>query len=435
MKYFIITYGCQANKSDSERISAFLEVNGYFPAQTMDGAALILISACSVRQSAIDRIWGQVREIKKLENKNKKIKTALTGCILKEDKKKFSKHFDYIFDIRDLQNWQRILQKDSTSLTRPWHNYRYTDYWKVRPKYHNNFSAFVPISNGCDNACAYCVVPRTRGPLVCRDHKDILKETGNLVNNEFKEIWLLGQNVNNYQSPSDPSFNFPKLLASVNKIKGDFWIRFTSPHPKDFSDKLIETMAKLKKVTPYLNLPVQAGNNEVLKKMNRPYTAERYKKLVKKIRSTFKKYRRGLEKNIALSTDIIVGFPTETEKKFQNTAGLMKELKYDMAYISQYSPRPGTAAEKLKDNVPKKEKEKRWKILDTALRESALEKSKEFIGKNSVVLVENQKNDFLIGKNRHYKTVHFKGPRDLIGKFVDVKIINAGPFGLKGKLL
>jgi tRNA-2-methylthio-N6-dimethylallyladenosine synthase len=245
----------------------------------------------------------------------------------------------------------------------------------------------------------------------------------------------LGQNVNDYNSPSDPSINFAKLLKMINEIDGDFWIRFTSPHPKNFSDELIETIAKCQKVTPYLNLPVQSGDDEILKRMNRGYKVKEYKNLVKKIRKAFKKYRKGLEKEIAISTDVIVGFPGESEKNFQNTVKLFNEIKFDMAYIAQFSPRPGTAAEKMKDDVSKEEKERRWKVLTEILKESTLEKNKKFIGKEIEVLPEEYKDGFLIGKCRHYKTVKFEGDKNLIGNFVKVKILDALPWGLKGKIL
>jgi tRNA-2-methylthio-N6-dimethylallyladenosine synthase len=220
----------------------------------------------------------------------------------------------------------------------------------------------------------------------------------------------------------------------VNDIPGDFWIRFTSPHPKNFSDELIETMAKCQKVTPYLNLPVQSGDDEILKKMNRNYTIKEYKNLIEKIRKAFKKYRKGLEREVAISTDVIAGFPGETEKNFQNTVKLFEEIRFDMGYIAKYSPRPGTVAEKMEDNVPKEEKERRWEILTEILKETALEKNKTFIGKEIEILPEEFKKGFLIGKSRHYKTVKFKGNKNLIGKFVKVKIIDALPWGLKGIL-
>ena len=318
------------NKSDSERIASILEKRGYKPTLNIREADLIMVNMCSVRQSAVDRVYGLYGKFKKLKNKNKKLKTSLTGCILKKDKKNFREIFDSIWDSRN--------------------------YFDVSPNYQNKPLFFVPISNGCNNFCTYCVVPYARGSLVCRDHKEVLKEVKNAIKKDYKEIWLLGQNVNDYLSPTDSSIDFPELLKMVNNIPGDFQIRFMSPHPKNFSDKLIEVMAESKKVAKYLNLPVQSGDNQILKKMHRPYTVQQYKNLVKKIRKKIP--------NINLSTDVIVGFPGETKKQFQNTVKLFKEIKFNIAYISKYSPRHGTPAFKLKNNVPLKEKQRRWKILN-----------------------------------------------------------------------
>ena len=414
MRYHLITFGCQMNKSDSERIATVLEKKGYKEASNINEADLIVLNMCSVRQSAVNRVYGKIRNLATLKAKNKKPKIMLTGCILNKDRKRLAenaKNFDFILNIKDFEK-----------LT------------KIQPKYSNNFSAFIPISNGCNNTCAYCVVPFTRGKLISRDHREILKEAKQLIKKGFKEYWLLGQNVNNYQSPANHSIDFSKLLKMINDILGNFWIRFTSPHPKNFSDELIETIAKSKKITPYLNLPVQSGDNEVLKRMNRSYTIEQYKKLVKKIKNSFKKYRNGLEKEIALSTDVIVGFPDETKKQFQNTVKLFKEIGFDMAYLAQYSPRPGTAALKFKDNVSHQEKERRWKILNKILEETALKKNENYLGKEIEVLVEEEKDGFLIGKSRHYKTVTIEGQKNLIGQFVKVKITTALPWSLKANL-
>ena len=333
MRYFIITYGCQMNFSDSERIAASLEKKGYKSASKINEADLILANMCSVRQSAVDRVYGLIPKFKRLKKKNKRLKTILTGCVLKEDKRKFRKRFDL------------IVPKEN--------------YLKNPPKYQSKTVAYIPISNGCNNHCTYCVVPFTRGPLVCYNHQEILKEIKKIVKKGFKEIWLLGQNVNDYTSPSNSSINFAKLLKMVNDIPGNLSIRFMSPNPKNFSDELIDVMANSKKIAKYLNLPVQSGDNQILKKMNRPYTVEQYKNLVKKIRRKIP--------NINLSTDVIVGFPGETKKQFENTAKLFKDIKFNIAYIAKYSPRPETAAFQMKDNVPIKEKKRREKCLRNLL--------------------------------------------------------------------
>lgn len=324
-KYWIVTYGCQMNKADSERIAADLKKKGYKSASKINEADLIVVNMCSIRQTAVDRVYGLTRKLKKLKLINPKLKTILTGCILKKDRKKFLGLFDKI---------KKMPQRSRTS-------------------------SLVPISNGCNNFCSYCVVPFVRGPLVCYSHRKILKEIKKAVKNKTKEIWLLGQNVNDYLSPADPSINFPKLLELACGLPGNFSVRFMSPNPKNFSDELINVMASSKKAAKYLNLPVQSGDNLILKKMNRPYTVQRYKKLIKKIRSKMP--------DINLSTDVIVGFPGETKKQFENTAKLFKEIKFNIAYISKYSSRPGTAAFKMKDNVSQKEKKRREQCLKKLL--------------------------------------------------------------------
>lgn len=445
------------NKSDSERISAVLEKNGFKPASKQNEADLIVVNMCSVRQSAVDRIFGISQKFSKLKIKNKKLKTILTGCILKKDREKFRKRlaphqnlwfgagFDLILDIKDLENWQNYLSPIFYGRGKYGINGKSGNYLRIQPKYQSKFSAFIPISSGCNNCCTYCAVPYTRGKLICRPHQEILKEVKNALKNGAKEIWLLGQNVNSYgvQRETDAKqntkltrkINFAELLKMVNDIPGNFWIRFTSPHPSDFSDELIETMARCKKITPYLNLPVQSGDNEILKRMNRGYTVKEYKAIVKKIREKFESIRDGIEKQVSISTDAIVGFPGETKRQFENTVKLFKKIKFDMAYIAEYSPRPVTAAAKLKDDVSIAEKKRRQKVINDILKKTALENNKKFIGKTIEVLAENCKNRFLIGKSRHYKTVQFKEEKDLIGQFARVKITDVLTWGLKGEII
>jgi len=352
-KYFIITYGCQMNKADSERIAVALERKGYKEAPKKDGADLILVNMCSVRQSAVDRVYGLFPKFKTLKNKKPKLKTILTGCILKKDRQKFAKGFDQILKFKNLLKYSptraaaKGKEEDLSSST----------------KYREKSMAFVPISNGCNNFCSYCVVPFVRGPLVCRDHKEIIKETKNAIKQNFKEIWLLGQNVNDYQSPTNPKINFAKLLKMIDDIPNDFKILFTSPHPSNFSDELIDTLANCEKFGKYINLPVQSGDDKILRKMNRNYSVKEYKNLVKKIRAKITP--------VKLSTDAIVGFPGERKSQFRNTVKLFKKNKFDWAYISKYSPRPGTAAFKMKDSVPLIEKKKREKILREIIQQYA----------------------------------------------------------------
>ena len=277
---------------------------------------------------------------------------------------------------------------------------------------------------GCNNFCAYCVVPYAREREVSRSTNKIIQEVKKLIKSGYKEIWLLGQNVNSYK---DKNTDFQKLLEMVNAIPGNFWIRFTSSHPKDFNDAVINTMAIGGKITPYLNLPIQAGDDKVLKAMNRHYTVENYKDKIKKLRKKIP--------DICLSTDIIVGFPGETKKQFENTVKLFKDVKYDMAYINKYSSRAGTAAAKLKDNISFAEKKRREQVLNNTLRQTALENNKKKIGKETIVLIDGNKGDNWFGKNENYKTIKIKSNKNILGKFVKIKIVEAMAWALKGELI
>lgn len=422
MKYYIITFGCQMNESDSERIRAVLELMNYTETNNINETDLIVVNMCSVRQTAVDRIYGLVPKFRQLKKRNRRLRIIATGCILKPDKYKLSRYVDFVLDKRDLQKWPELLKKKIIIKK---------DYLSITPKYESSFVACVPISYGCSNFCTYCAVPYTRGRLISRNHKDILKEINQLIKNNYKEIWLLGENVNDYKSQN---INFAKLIKEIDKIKGNFWLRFTSPHPKDFSSELINVLAKSPHITPYINLPLQSGDNTVLKAMNRPYTINQYKALVKALKKAFKAQK---QEYLAISTDIIVGFPGETEEQFNNTVKAMKAIKFDMAYLSQYSPRPQSLCfEKMKDNVPKKTKKQRERILNDVLNETGLYNNKKFKNKIVDVLVMEKDNDYYLGKTKHYKTIKFQSNRnDLLGKFVKVKITNVRAFGFDGELI
>lgn len=439
MAYHLKIFGCQMNRSDAERIAALFEANGLRPADKIEDSGIAVVAVCSVRQMAVDRVFGLEQKFKQIKKAKPEFKSVLTGCIVESDKEKFLKIFDFILDIKTLPEWPQILKlarqtrRSRKPANPPASGFCEADYFSVLPKHSSKFSALVPISKGCDNFCTYCVVPYTRGPLVSRPATDILNEIKNAVKNGAKEVWLLGQNVNNYHFKK---VGFANLLRLVNDVPGEFWIRFTSPHPKDFDAAAVNAMARCAKVTPYLNLPIQSGDNHILKAMKRPYTAARYKALVKKIRAAFKKYRRGLEREIAISTDVIVGFCGETEKEFQNTVRIFKEIKYDMAYISRYSRRPGTAAAAMSDNVSEQEKKRRENILNDIVKITALAHNKKWRGKTVDVLVDCVKNGFAFGKDRHYKTVKFAADGNNIapGDMVKVKVVKVMPFGLMGKI-
>jgi len=314
-KYHIITFGCQANVADSERIAGKLKSFGYTIAENLKKADLIVINACSVRQSAVNRVYSKLN---KLNGK----KIILAGCVLDSDKKKMS---DKI-----------------------WKFWCPDEYFNQKPLHESKTRAYVPVMTGCNNFCTYCVVPYTRGREKSRPAREIINEIKKLIKNKYKEIWLIGQNVNSYP-------NFSNLLKTINDLPGHFTLHFMTSHPKDMSDKLIKTIKECEKVSKEIHLPVQSGDNKILKAMNRRYTIEHYKKLIKKLRKI---------PGIKISTDVIVGFPGETKKQFDNTVKLFKETGFYKAYVSKYSSRPSTAAAKLKDSVPQEEKKRRWQILN-----------------------------------------------------------------------
>ncbi|MDK2949211.1 MAG: tRNA-2-methylthio-N6-dimethylallyladenosine synthase, partial [Patescibacteria group bacterium] len=396
-KYHIITFGCQMNRSDSERIASFFEKNGFVETYNIKDADTVILNMCSVRQSAVDRIYGLVPQLQKL-----KAEVIITGCVLNRDKEKLSDDFT-------------VLNKEDFK----------KDFFSIVPKYSNNIQAFVPISDGCNNFCTYCAVPFTRGKLVSRNYNQIIKEISSLIKKGYKEIWLLGENVNQYNYDN---VDFADLIKKIDEIEGDFWVKFTSPNPKDFSDKMINAFSKSSKFAPYLNLPLQSGDDDILKAMNRPYTAEKYYQLVEKIRKKVK--------DISISTDIIVGFPGETKKQFKNTEKIFKKIGFSMAYISQYSPRPQSLAfSKMKDDVTKKEKKEREKILTDILRKSALKENKKFLKKEVRVLVLNKDGEYFTGRTGQNKAVRFKSSKNVLGTFQNVKLTKVSAWSIEGEII
>jgi len=324
------------NVSDSERLTQKLEDLGLKSAPEKE-ADLIIVNACSVRQKAVDRIWGKIKIWQEVQKK-----IYLTGCVLPEDQKKFIAKGIKIFQIKKLG---KLLKKTSTK----------------------GWVALVPIMTGCDNFCTYCVVPFTRGREISRPMKDILKDARDALDSGSKEILLLGQNVNSYCKHSSAyNSGFTSLLEEIDKLPGNFQFNFLSSNPHDFSDKLIEALARLKKWPRELHLPLQSGDDEILRRMNRRYTSAQYLNLVKNLKLKIENLSADRQ-DLKLSTDIIVGFPGETKKQFENTVKLCRKIGFEKAYLAQYSPRPGTAAFKLKDNVPPKEKKRRWQILNNLI--------------------------------------------------------------------
>ena len=423
-KYHIITIGCQMNKSDSERMASYLENMGYVFVSDEVQADLVVLTTCGVRQTAEDRIYGLIPKIKK---NNPGTKIILTGCLSEREdvKRRVGKLVDIQMNIKELPKLKaRLLGLDDDSVQRD------CDYLKEKPKYGSKISAFVPIGNGCDNFCTYCVVPYARGREVYRGADEILAEVKDLIANGYKEIILIAQNVNSYHEINS-DIDFPDLLRRVNDLEGDFWLRFSTSHPKDMSDKLIEVMSKCEKFCHHLHLPAQSGDDEILAAMNRKYKIADYKKLIKKTRDKIP--------DIAVTTDIIVGFPGETKEQFENTKQLFLEVKYDMAYVSQYSPRPNTVAAKLDDNVGRDDTNSRENELMEIIGKTSLENSKEYLDKIYPVLIEKKnKKGECVGKAKSFKIVKISNSddfKDLEGDIVDVLIERVQELGLRGRVI
>lgn len=447
------------NYSDSERITGMLENIGLKKASEIQKADLVIINTCGVRQMAEDRAFGIIHNLKK---DNPKIKVILTGCLAnrKDVQRRMKDRVDLFCEIKD------IIQKIPDFLKKK--EIKHSDYLTLIPKYENKFSAYVPIMTGCNNFCSYCVVPYARGREISRPAREIEKEIRDLIKKGYKEITLLGQNVNSYKSqiPNNKSqinsknqklktTNFSDLLKMINKIPGNFWIRFISSHPKDMSDELIETIAKSKKVCEYVHLPIQAGDDKILEKMNRKYSAKHYLGLIMKIKKAFAKYKPGTI--YSLNGDIIVGFPGETKKQFLQSARIMEKVGYDMIYFGQFSPRPGTVASRFKNNVSKAEKSRREKFLNEILKKTAFQNNQQYLGKKLEVLIDSYKPSPLskgrvgegsyFGRTRTMKNVKISIPAlslpfprgetqrgVLIGKIIKVKITKANIWNLEGTI-
>ena len=335
MKYHILVFGCQFNKADAEKISQLLLKKGYSQSPTPDGADLVIVLVCSVRQKSVDKVVNKIKNLKlKMKNRNPKLKIIATGCVLDSDKKMFEKLDVEIRKFQDIEKFPPARNASQRTGS--------------RSDAGGPLTGLITIGKGCNNFCSYCVVPYTRGREKYRSQTAIAKEAAGLIKKGVKEITLIAQNVNSYP-------NFVGLLQKITALNGDFKVKFLTNHPKDFSDKLIAEMAKNPKIIKYVHLPFQTGDNAILKKMNRKYTRQDYLKLIAKIKKAMPA--------VVITTDIIVGFPGETEKQFQRTVEVMKKVNFKQAFIAKYSPRSGTAAFRLKDTVPLIEKQNREQIL------------------------------------------------------------------------
>lgn len=432
LKYYILTMGCRLNENDSEKICGMLEEMGYSKTDVLDNADLIIFNTCCVRENAEDKLFGKIGETKKYKEEKGTI-IAIGGCMMQEkhivEKLNTSYPFvDIIFGTHTLHKLPQDIYKilDNKKKIQDVIDIDGEVYEGLPIKRNNNISASVTIMYGCNNFCSYCIVPYVRGRERSRAPSDILNEIKTLVKQGYKEITLLGQNVNSYNGGEN--YNFANLLSDVDKIEGVERIRFISPHPKDFTDDVIEEIAKSNKICKIIHLPLQSGSTNVLKSMNRKYTKEQYLNLANKMKQKIP--------NLVFSTDIIVGFPGETEEDFEETLDVVNKIKFEQIFMFIYSRRVGTPGDKMENQIPDDIKHKRFDKLKKLAEQQILENNQKYIGTIQKVLVEGKsKNnkEMLTGRTDTNKVVIFEGTEDLINQIVDLKIVSEHMWYLKGE--
>lgn len=434
-RFFIDTYGCQMNEHDSEKLHGMLRTMGYVLGESFRDADLVIINTCCVRENAELRVFGNLGHMKPIKAQKKDFKIALCGCMMQQPEvvekiKKTYTQVDLIFGTHNLHEFPELLHKtfDATSPV--------IDVWQAEGAIIEGLpavrrigvKAYVDIMYGCNNFCTYCIVPYTRGRERSRTMASILKEIRELVAEGVKEVTLLGQNVNSYGIGLEEPADFPDLLRAVDAVEGLKRVRFMTNHPKDVPDKLIHTMAQCPSVCNHIHLPLQAGSNRLLKAMNRYYTLEEYKDVVARLRHAMP--------DIALTTDIIIGFPGETEADIESLIEVAQEIRFDSAYTFLYSPRAGTPAAKMGDQIPEELKHQRFERVLKVFNDIVIEKNLALAGESLEVLVEDQskKNDaVLTGRDAGNRIVNFKGNPEDIGRTVRVRITEPKRFSLFGE--
>ena len=462
MKYYLLPLGCQMNQSDTERVKTILQGMGFKPTDNEDEATLLGIIACSVRQKGIDKVYSRIKKWNEMKDRKNCI-TFVSGCILPADRERFLKLFDLVFTMNDLPDLPDMIrqygivvptrqqttdngQQTIINIQRPlvplFHkndkinpSANMDRFWIIEPDHISDFEAFIPIQNGCNKFCTYCAVPYTRGREVSRKSEDILTELKELVQKDYKLITLLGQNVNSYGlDKKGEEINFAELLRRIgeygNSVDKEFWVYFTSPHPRDMSDEVIEVISQYKCLAKQIHLPIQSGDNAMLDRMNRKHTIDDYRHIIHTIRR--------LIPEATIFTDIIVGFTGETEEEFENSRKAMEEFKYNMAYIAQYSVRPGAVASTWADDVPKATKKKRYHILTDELMKHSLVYNQGLVGKTVKVIVNgfDRNRAYLTGYTEGKIVIRFKSnDKNLIGKIVNVEVTSATPLSIEGNLV
>ncbi len=433
--YFIKTYGCQMNVHDSENIKAILEQMGFKEVSSMDQADLILLNTCAIRENAHNKVFGMIGRLKHMKEEKPNIITGICGCMAQEevvvneilDKYRF---LDIVFGTHNINELPMILDK-AMHQNKIEVDVKTTegDIIENMPvKRDSKYKAWVNIMYGCDKFCTYCIVPYTRGKQRSRRFEDIINEVESLKKDGYKEVTLLGQNVNAYGKDLGLDYDMSDLLEGVANT-GIERVRFVTSHPWDFTDKMIEVIGKYPNIMPYIHLPLQSGSDRILKLMGRKYTKESYLELFDKIKK--------MVPNASITTDIIVGFPGETEEDFLETLDVVNRCKYDSAFTFIFSPREGTPAAKMKDDTPLSVKEERLHRLNEAVNKYALEANQKYLGKVVSVLLENvsEKDEgMLAGYTDTMKLVNVKAPKDMLGKIVDVKITDVKTWSMDGEI-
>jgi tRNA-2-methylthio-N6-dimethylallyladenosine synthase len=429
------------NQSDSERIRSVIEGMGYEMTTVEEEASLIGVVACSVRQKAIDKVYSKIQKWNAWKN-DRPLITFVSGCILPADEVKFLKLFDLVFRMNELPDLPDMLHQCGVATEfaarHPVNDLHRederTDFWQVDPAYSSDFEAFVPIQNGCDKFCSFCAVPYTRGREVSRDSKDILAEVQKLVDRDVKSITLLGQNVNSYGlDRQGEEISFAELLRKVGEIGNqsgkEFWVYFTSPHPRDMTRDVIEAIADYPCLAKQIHLPVQSGDEKLLRRMNRNHNVEDYLKIVDDIRE--------LLPTATLFTDIIVGFTGETDEQFENTAELMLKVGFNMAYVAKYSPRVGARSSRWEDDITPQQKSDRLARLSEVLKRTSFAHNQAMVGKTFRVLVDGRDRRVegaLTGRTEGKLPIRIlEADEDLIGSFQEIEITSAAELSLTGR--
>lgn len=435
-RYLILTYGCQMNEHDSEKLSATIEDMGYEATPFQEDADLIIINTCCVRENAELKVYGKVGSFKALKEKNPNLILVVCGCMMQQDhvvteiKRKY-RHVDIVFGTHNVHNFPNLLRQSYTqknTVVQVWDiDGEIIEGGNSIRKY--ELKAFVNIMFGCNNFCTYCIVPYTRGRERSREKHVILEEIQNLIDNGTKEITLLGQNVNSYGKTLDAQITFAELLSSVAEIEGVKRLKFMTSHPKDLSNDVLDVMNTYDNISNYLHLPVQAGSDSLLKVMNRNYTKKEYLDIIR--------YAKEMMPEVSISTDLIIGFPGETEEDINELIELIEEVEFDSAFTFIYSQRKGTPADEMTNQIPDAVKHERFNRVLEALNTIIYKKNLLLKDEIVTILVEGyaKKDKTLIGRTNGNRSIHFKGDHSLMGQFVQVKITSPRKFSLTGEYI